>query len=86
MTKITDPVCGMTLESEKAAATEEWQGRTYHFCSTSCHHSFRAAPERYTGKAESASACCGGHSGGGHEHGHGGHRQGGGWFSRLFGG
>lgn len=82
--KVTDPVCGMTLESEKAAATEEWQGRTYHFCSTSCHHNFRTAPERYAGKAESA--CCGRHSHGGHEHGHGESRQGSGWFRRLFGG
>lgn len=48
--KVTDPVCGMTIESNKAAATEVVQGQTYYFCSASCHDKFRAAPDRYAKK------------------------------------
>jgi YHS domain-containing protein len=49
--QVTDPVCGMTIESEKSATREVWQGRTYYFCSTSCQEKFRAAPDRYAEKA-----------------------------------
>ena len=49
--QVTDPVCGMTIESEKSAAREVWQGQTYYFCSKSCQEKFRAAPDRYTKKA-----------------------------------
>ncbi|KWF26782.1 hypothetical protein WL88_10685 [Burkholderia diffusa] len=48
--KVTDPVCGMPLDSGKAAANEVREGRTYYFCSTSCHDKFKAAPDRYAGK------------------------------------
>lgn len=48
--QVTDPVCGMTIESEKAAAREVWQGQTYYFCSKSCQEKFRAAPDRYAKK------------------------------------
>ncbi|MDR8394823.1 MAG: YHS domain-containing protein [Paraburkholderia sp.] len=48
--QVTDPVCGMPLESGDAAANETWQGRTYYFCSASCHGKFRAAPGQYAGK------------------------------------
>ncbi|WP_367079317.1 YHS domain-containing protein, partial [Luteitalea sp.] len=30
---VKDPVCGMTVEPAKAAATSEYQGQTYYFCS-----------------------------------------------------
>lgn len=49
--QVTDPVCGMTIESEKAAAREAWQGQTYYFCSKSCQEKFRAAPDLYAKKA-----------------------------------
>ncbi|MCA8291862.1 YHS domain-containing protein [Burkholderia vietnamiensis] len=48
--QVTDPVCAMPLESDKAAANEVWQSRTYYFCSASCHDKFRVAPDRYAGK------------------------------------
>lgn len=48
--KVTDPVCGMPLDSDKAAANEVREGRTYYFCSASCHDKFKAAPDRYAGK------------------------------------
>ncbi len=45
--QVTDPVCGMPIESTKAAATEVVKENTYYFCSPSCHEKFQAAPERY---------------------------------------
>lgn len=49
--QVTDPVCGMQIDSAKAAASEAVQGRTYYFCSTSCRDKFRANPDGYA-KAE----------------------------------
>ena len=53
--QVTDPVCGMPIDSAKAVATEVVQGQTYYFCSASCHDKFRAAPDRY-GKKPGAAA------------------------------
>lgn len=38
--QVTDPVCGMQLESDKAAAKEIRQGQVYYFCSAFCHDRF----------------------------------------------
>ena len=46
---VKDPVCGMTIDPETAAATVEHDGKTYHFCSAGCHDSFVADPDKYTG-------------------------------------
>ena len=46
----TDPVCGMSVESEKAT-TGEWEGRTYFFCSRGCKAEFMVDPETFV-KAE----------------------------------
>lgn len=54
--QVNDPVCGMTIESETAAAREGWKGQTYYFCSKSCQEKFRAAPDRYAKKAEDRAA------------------------------
>jgi Cu+-exporting ATPase len=40
-----DPVCGMDVNPDKAAATSEWQGEMYYFCSTGCREKFAADPE-----------------------------------------
>lgn len=45
--QVTDPVCGMTFRVEKAAASIEHAGRTYHFCAHACHKQFLEDPERY---------------------------------------
>tara|TARA_B100000780_G_scaffold224261_1_gene163388 strand:- start:172 stop:378 length:207 start_codon:yes stop_codon:yes gene_type:complete len=45
---VTDPVCGMRVQLEKAAAHEEYEGWAYFFCSDTCHRLFLAAPERYS--------------------------------------
>ena len=47
MATVKDPVCGMDVEPETAAASEEYEGATYYFCSHSCHERFVATPERF---------------------------------------
>ena len=44
-----DPVCGMTVEEDNAAATSEYKGTTYYFCSKDCKEEFDSDPESYTG-------------------------------------
>ncbi|HXQ95165.1 MAG TPA: YHS domain-containing protein [Thermoplasmata archaeon] len=34
--KVKDPVCGMTIDSEKAAAKGTYDGETVYFCATGC--------------------------------------------------
>ena len=43
----TDPVCGMTVDPARAAATHVHAGTTYSFCATSCRDRFVADPARY---------------------------------------
>lgn len=54
-----DPVCGMTVDESKAAATYEYKGVTYYFCAPGCKAAFEKEPEKYVGKEE-----------GGMQHGH----------------
>jgi xanthine dehydrogenase accessory factor len=42
-----DPVCGMTVAVEGAAATAEHGGRTYYFCCPHCRTAFLADPAQY---------------------------------------
>lgn len=42
-----DPVCGMTVVPERAAARVEHNGKTYYFCSLGCLKKFQADPERF---------------------------------------
>lgn len=42
-----DPVCGMTVEEADAAATSEYKGTTYYFCSEDCKEEFDEDPESY---------------------------------------
>jgi Cu+-exporting ATPase len=43
----TDPVCGMEVTPETAAATSEYQGQTYYFCSIEDKETFEKHPEKY---------------------------------------
>jgi YHS domain-containing protein len=43
----TDPVCGMKVDPTKAAATTEYNGKTYYFCAKACKVTFDADPQRY---------------------------------------
>jgi YHS domain-containing protein len=42
-----DPVCGMHIESDEAAGTIEYGGKTYYFCSQTCYDAFEADPTAY---------------------------------------
>jgi YHS domain-containing protein len=42
-----DPVCGMTVEEDSAAATAEYKGTTYYFCSVGCKKDFEEDPKAY---------------------------------------
>ena len=44
-----DPVCGMTVTPETAAAAWQHEGITYYFCSTACWERFRKDPESFIG-------------------------------------
>jgi P-type Cu+ transporter len=46
----TDPVCGMTVDPNTAAATAEHEGTTYYFCSSHCQKSFTKDPAKYLAK------------------------------------
>jgi Cu+-exporting ATPase len=48
--KVVDPVCKMTIDSEKAAATSQYKGQTIYFCAKGCRTKFDAAPEKYASK------------------------------------
>lgn len=43
----TDPVCHMEVDESKAAATSEYQGKTYYFCAPGCKRAFDQDPEKY---------------------------------------
>src|SRR5262245_30844917 len=51
---LVDPVCGMTVDPARAAATIEHGGRTYGFCGPSCARKFREDPARFPGSAPAA--------------------------------
>ncbi len=46
-TMATDPVCGMSIERERAAAHVERQGATYYFCADGCRNEFAQQPEKF---------------------------------------
>ncbi len=54
-----DPVCGMTVEPEQAAAVADWGDQTWYFCSESCHQKFMASPEQYAKSADLHDPVCG---------------------------
>ena len=43
----TDPVCGMNVEPDTAAAAWDHDGTAYYFCSVGCMERFRQDPERF---------------------------------------
>src|SRR3954470_7298995 len=57
--KQIDPVCGMTVDPERARAAQppkvaEHAGKTYFFCSNGCVAKFKAEPEKYLNKNAAA--------------------------------
>jgi adenylate cyclase len=51
MAMVTDPVCGMRIDSNDAVATAERDGATYYFCSEACGDVFLADPAPYPAEA-----------------------------------
>lgn len=49
MTQVTDPVCGMTIDSASAAGESRYDGQTHYFCSAECKRRFDNEPARYAG-------------------------------------
>ena len=43
---MTDPVCGRDVAVTKAASSD-YSGTTYYFCSPQCQQDFERLPERY---------------------------------------
>ena len=46
---VTDPVCGMSVNPDRAAGSFEYDGNTFYFCSEHCRQKFEDAPDRYIG-------------------------------------
>ena len=44
---VTDPVCKMQIEADKATATSDYQGQKYYFCAVGCQKAFDQEPEKY---------------------------------------
>jgi len=42
-----DPVCGMEVNEKTTKYKAEFEGRTYHFCSSMCRSMFKKDPEKY---------------------------------------
>ena len=42
-----DPVCGMTVDPERAAGSYDHEGKRYYFCSKGCMGKFQADPAKY---------------------------------------
>jgi len=45
---VRDPVCGMEITPQKAAATTSYHGQTYYFCRVECQRQFDENPERFS--------------------------------------
>ncbi len=48
--EFVDPVCKMTVTKEGAAATYEYDGKTYYFCNVGCKETFAEEPGKYLGE------------------------------------
>lgn len=44
---VHDETCGMTIESESAATSVQFQGKRYYFCTERCREKFEEHPEWY---------------------------------------
>ena len=42
-----DPVCGMMVDPATAAASYEYEGKTYYFCAVGCKIAFEKDPQKY---------------------------------------
>ena len=54
MAQVTDPVCGMQLDSSQAAAQTIYQDQVYFFCSEDCRRTFEENPKEFVGQSGQA--------------------------------
>ncbi len=54
-----DPVCLMSVDENRAAATSSYNGKTYYFCAVSCKEKFDREPEKYIKGSEAKGTGCG---------------------------
>ncbi len=47
-----DPVCGMTVEPESAAAEHVHEGKKYYFCAVRCKKRFQADPHKFSASGQ----------------------------------
>lgn len=55
--QVKDPVCGMMIESEKAAGTSTYKGKTFYFCAKRCKEKFDKDPDSYLEVKEESKSC-----------------------------
>ncbi|MGB4859092.1 MAG: YHS domain-containing protein, partial [Dokdonella sp.] len=53
---VTDPVCGMQVDSQSTAHHAEHDGKEFHFCSARCRERFQADPANYLSKEDRVEA------------------------------
>ncbi|MGH2531368.1 MAG: YHS domain-containing protein [Thermomicrobiales bacterium] len=51
MAMVTDPVCGMQIDSSQAEAQSQYEGQVYYFCSTECMQKFNENPKEWLKQA-----------------------------------
>ncbi len=56
---LRDPVCGMTVDPKTAAASSQFRGQTFYFCSAHCRQKFDASPASFVDQAAPAAGGCG---------------------------
>lgn len=51
---VIDPVCGMKVDERSTRFKNDYQGKTYYFCSAGCLRAFEHNPGKYakTGQAD----------------------------------
>jgi len=54
---VRDPVCGMEIDKDEAAATSEHMGKTFYFCAEACKEKFEEDPMKYM-KMGKKRGCC----------------------------
>ena len=47
--KVTDPICGMSIDPAKAARVIERDGQKFYFCSDGCATAFEKTPDAHAG-------------------------------------
>jgi Cu+-exporting ATPase len=52
MNQVQDPVCGMMVDLDTAAASVTHESREIYFCSDECRRMFEADPETYLAKSD----------------------------------